>query len=101
MGPKNSDSYTDNSVSSVHKCDLTHFDKDCSVAGVPNRNVNWIRGGSSSQWFGTYVQWNFTLHRLNCFVDLVCILFCLFYIIITAMNKAFCFLFFLSFFFFF
>ena len=31
-----------------------------AVTSVPNRNVNWSRGGSSSQWFGTYIQLNFT-----------------------------------------
>ena len=26
------------------------------MTSVPNQNVNWSRGGSSSQWFETYVQ---------------------------------------------
>ena len=56
---------------------------------MPNRNVNWSRCGSSSQWFEMYVQLNFTHHKLNCFVDLVCVFFCLFYIIMTAMPWAF------------
>ena len=59
-----------------------------TVIGVPNRNVNWSLGDLSSQWFGTYVQLNFTHQRLNCFVDLVCNCFCLFYIIIAAMLSA-------------
>ena len=61
--------------------DVTDFDEDSSltVMHVPNRNVNWSCCSLSSQWFGTYVQSNFTHHRLNCFVpivDLVCFSVC-------------------------
>ena len=76
-GAENSDSYSDISVSSVHTCDLTNFDEDFSVTvtGVPNQNADWSGGGSSLQWFGTYIQSNFTYHRLNCFIDLLCVCF--------------------------
>ena len=64
-----------------------------TVTGVPNQNVNWSCGGSSSQWFGTYVQSYFTHSKLNCFADLVCICFCLVYVIIAAMLSFFFFFF--------
>ena len=61
-GAENSDSYSDISVTSVYTCDLTltKILRTVTVTSVPNGNVNWSRGGSSSQWFGTYVQSNFT-----------------------------------------
>ena len=93
-GAENSDSYSGISVSSVYTCDLTDFDEDSSERDsdrCAKSNVNWSRVSSSLQWFGTYIQSNFTHYRLNCFVDLVCICFCLYYIIIAAMLKVFSF----------
>ena len=74
---------------------LTKILHTVTVTGGPNRNVNWSRGSSSSQWFWTSVQSNFTHYRLNCFVDLLCICFRLFYIIIAA-NALSLFFFFLN-----
>ena len=67
---ENNDNYSQISVCSVHTCHLTDFHEDSSDSDgdrdleAPNRNVNWSRGGSPSQWFGTYIQSNFTHHGL-------------------------------------
>ena len=91
-GAENSDRYSDISVSSVYTCDLTDFDEDSSDSDSDKCALSKCE--LESRWFVIAVVWDlhsveFHTLKTTCFVDLVCICFCLFYVIIAAMLSSF------------